>query len=138
MILKTINYLLSIEIKIVPVLILYLICLFPTEFRKQARIKYTPIYCSLPILQHSRYLKGFYLKEIANTKEERVKLIRDNSISFGIEAMIIPTIFGVLFGFFKVPLDVKNPLIIFLTLTRIYQFIKCTWEIKKEKLCLII
>lgn len=133
MILDTINYLLAIEIKVIPVAILYLICLFPTEFRKQMRMKYTPVYCSLPILQHSRRLRDFHIGGFENTKEERKRIIKDNRISFIIEAMVCPAIFGVLFGICKAPIDVITPLIILLIGTRVYQFGKCTWEIKKEK-----
>lgn len=133
MIEKTINDLLSLEIKVIPVVILYFICLFPTEFRKQIKFKYTPVYCSLPMLQHSRRLRDFHLSDFENTREERARIRRDNRASFVIESMVTPITFGLIFGIFKVPKDVIQPLMILLIANRGIKFIKCTHKIKLEQ-----
>lgn len=133
MIENIINDLLSLEIKVIPVAILYFICLIPTEFRKQLKFKYTPIYCSLPILQHSRRLRDFHIGGCENTEEEIKRIRRDNRASFVIESMITPIIFGFIFGIFKVPKDVIQPLIVLLIAKRCIQFIKCVYNIKKEE-----
>lgn len=133
MINQVVNYLLNLEVKVIPVAILYIICLMPTEFRKQINFKYTPVYCSLPIFKDAKRLREFHIGGFENTKEERNRIRRDNSQSFIIESMLIPIIFGFIFGIFKVPRDIINPLIILLLLTRSIQFIKCTINIKKER-----
>lgn len=128
-----INYLLNINVKVVPVFTLAFIYFLPNIIMKYKFFKkYTPIYTKLPIFNNSEKLQNFYFKCYAypdlKTKKEEIKRInRASSQSFLIGSVIFPTIFALVLGFLKVPeTEFYQSIVIFLII-RAFQFAKCTY-----------
>lgn len=133
-IINIVNNLCSIEIKIIPVLGVYLLCLLPTKIREQFNFMYSPIYCSLPVFKNSRRLQDFFMGKIPDNGEGLRKVKKSCLLSYAIDTTIVPIILGIIFGLFNMPKDVLYPGLICIILKRATQFIKCFIEIKKENI----
>lgn len=134
-----INYLLNLNIKIVPVFTLTFIYFLPNIIMKYKFYKkYTPIYTKLPIFNNSEKLQNFYFKsyvdpDLKYKKEEIKRINRVSSQSFLIGSVIFPTIFALILGFFKVPKTEFYQSIVIFLIIRAYQFIKCTYDLNKDE-----
>lgn len=122
----------NLEVKIIPVISIYLIWLFIVKSREQVKIKYTPIYCSLPVFQNSRRLQEFYITNMNASNQEILKVKKDCMKSFVIDSTIIPILLGVVLGFFNVSKETFYSALVLIILKRLFQFTICFFKIKKE------
>lgn len=134
-----INYLLNLNVKIIPVFILCILYLLPNIIMKyKFKQHYTPVYTKLPMFNNSKKLQDFYFArfcdpDLETRKAELRRINLTTSKSFFIGSVLTPTIFALLLGWLKIPATIFYQSVVIFLFIRIYQFTKCTFELNQRE-----
>ena len=134
----TINYIWNFNIQLLPVSFLVFLYLFQSEFRKNIRFKYTPLYFSVPPFFRAKSLGINFSKELSDDERVSEEYLRDIKtsarFSLSVETILWPLLYGVIVGgILKFPINLLWQSLVIIILIRIYQFSKCIIEFVKEE-----